>query len=430
MWNHNSQTKFNMTPEKLNKNCAFCDSSNIDLVMDFGEMALAGGFLKSKDFYNEPKFNMRMGFCNDCFAVQILDAIPPDLMFKDYFYFSSSIGTLKEHFKNYAEEVTNKFLDPSSAKVLEFGCNDGILLKPLADQNIQTVIGVDPAENVISTIKDKRINTIADYFTEKVADDVVDQFGEVDLVMANNAYAHIDDIQGTTRAVKKVLSRDGIFAFEVHYLGVVLDELQYDMIYHEHIYYYSLLSAINHFKRYSMTVFDIKQLDIHGGSYRFYVCNDDGKNANDISTDVKNLVNLEKKKGYNQIKTFKKFSSEIIKVKTDLMELLTKLKSEGYSIAGYGASGRANTMIQFCEIDTSIIDYMIDDSIAKQGFYTPGSHIEIKSNKVLHFDNPPDYVLIFAWTFIDEIKSRNEYYLKNGGKFIIPLPEVSIYSET
>ena len=179
-----------------------------------------------------------------------------------------------------------------------------------------------------------------------------------------------------------------------------------------------------------MTVFDIKQLDIHGGSYRFYICNDDGKNANDISTDIKNLVNLEKKKGYNQIKTFKKFSSEIIKVKTDLMELLTKLKSEGYSIAGYGASGRANTMIQFCEIDTSIIDYMIDDSIAKQGFYTPGSHIEIKSNKVLHFDNPPDYVLIFAWTFIDEIKSRNEYYLKNGGKFIIPLPEVSIYSET
>ena len=419
-----------MESSKLNTKCAFCNSLNVDLIMDFGEMALAGGFLKLKDFDNEPKFMMRVGFCKDCYAVQILDGIPPDLMFKDYFYFSSSIGTLQDHFKDYAKEVTGRFLDPSNATVLEFGCNDGVLLKPLADQNINTVIGIDPAENVISTIDDNRINTICNYFTEDVAEEVVHNFGQVDLVMANNAYAHIDDIQGTTRAVKKVLSKDGVFAFEVHYLGVVIDELQYDMIYHEHIYYYSLLSAINHFKKYSMIVFDIKLLNIHGGSYRFYVCNDDGKYAESISDNVKSLINEETKKGYNDLQTFKNFSSQISKVKGDLMTVLKKLKSEGKTIVGYGASGRANTMIQYCGIDTNLIDYMIDDSIAKQGFYTPGSHIEIKSNSFLHGDNPPDYVLVFAWTFFDEIKSKNEDYLKKGGKFIIPLPEVSIYSES
>ena len=147
------------------KKCAFCDSNDLDVIMNFGEMALAGGFLTKVDFKNEPKFMMRMGFCNQCYAVQIIDSIPPDLMFKDYFYFSSSIATLKSHFNEYANEVSSRFLESENVAVLEFGCNDGILLKPLADKNIKTVIGVDPAENVISTINDERITTICNYFT-------------------------------------------------------------------------------------------------------------------------------------------------------------------------------------------------------------------------------------------------------------------------
>ena len=415
-----------MNSDKSLKKCAFCDSFNTDLIMDFGTMALAGGFLKKNNFDKEPKFRMRMAFCNDCYAVQIIDGIPPDLMFKDYFYFSSNIKTLKNHFKEYANEITKRFIDDKNSSVLEFGCNDGILLKPLANLGIKTLIGVDPAKNVIETINDKRIKTICDYFNEEVSKNVVENYGKINVVMANNAYAHIDKIQETTRAVKNVLSKDGVFVFEVHKLGVVIDELQYDMIYHEHIYYYSLLSVINHFKRYSMKVFDIKEISIHGGSYRFYVCNDNGKFSNEISKEVQKVIDLEKRKGYDKFDTFMDFSNNVQKVKEDLMNLLKKLKLDGKNIAGYGASGRANTMLQYCEIDNNLVDYMIDDSKAKQGYYTPGSHLEIKSNESL-YDNPPDYVIVFAWTFFDEIKNKNQEYINNGGKFIIPLPKVSIY---
>lgn len=413
---------------KKAKNCAFCDSCKVIPFMDFGKMALAGGFLKKEDFHKETKFNMRMGFCEQCFAVQIIDKISPDLLFKDYFYFSSTIKTLQNHFNEYAKEIASRFLNSENASVLEIGCNDGILLKPLAENNIKTIIGVDPALNVISTINDNRIKTICNYFNENVAENVIENYGKIDLVTANNAYAHIDDIQGTTRAIKKVLSDDGVFVFEVHYLGNIIDGLQYDMVYHEHIYYYSLLSAINHFKKYDMTVFDIEPKKIHGGSYRFYVCNNHGKHANQISKNVNELIKIEKGKGYNILDTYKDFSNNVHKIKNELMDLIINLKSKGKRIAGYGASGRANTMIQFCELTKDHIDYMIDDSPSKLGYFTPGSHFEIKSNSILYDDNPPDYVIIFAWTFFDEIRSKNLNYLKSGGKFIVPLPSVSIQS--
>ena len=413
--------------KKITDKCAFCDSEDLFLIKDFGKMALAGGFLDKKSFESEPKFQMRMSFCKQCFAVQIIDSIDPNIMFKDYFYFSSSIKTLQNHFKEYAREISERFLNPKQASVLEFGCNDGVLLRPLADEKINTVIGVDPAENVISTIKDNRIETFCDYFNESTAQRIENEFGKMDVVMANNAYAHISDIQGTTKAVKNILKKDGIFIFEVHYLGEVIDHLQYDMVYHEHIYYYSLLSAIEHFKRYEMKVFDIKKIPIHGGSIRFYVCNEDSIYANEFSDELKKLHNEEIAKKYNNFETYERFSDEISKTKKDLMNLLKKLKREGKTIAGYGASGRANTMIQFCEITHEHLDYMIDDAPAKIGFYTPGSHFEIKSKEILISAEAPDYVLIFAWTFFDEIKNKNLSYYENGGKFIIPLPYVSIH---
>jgi methylation protein EvaC len=263
--------------------CRLCDSKRLGLVMDFGEVGLAGAFLKPEQFAAERTFPMRLHFCKDCCAVQVTDNVPADVMFQNYFYFSSSIGTLREHFERYAVEVTKRFLDPATAAVLEFGCNDGVLLRPLADQGIRTIIGVDPASNVVATINDRRIEVINDYFTEDVARKVVAEHGALDLIMANNVYAHIPDIQGTTRAVAEALRPDGVFAFEVHYLGKVIDELQYDMIYHEHLYYYSLLSVMNHLARYDLMVFDIKPIPIHAGSIRFYACKKGSKYSGSVS---------------------------------------------------------------------------------------------------------------------------------------------------
>ena len=413
--------------DKLVPCCSFCNSENMGSVMDFGEVGLAGGFLTKEQFADELTYPLRVYYCNDCYAFQVIDKVEADTLFENYFYFSSSIGTLRDHFANYAEEVTTRFLTPGDATVLEFGCNDGVLLRPLADQGIKTVIGVDPAANVVGTIDDTRITIVNDFFTENVAKDIVAKHGKVDLIMANNVYAHIPDIQGATRAVAEALDIDGVFSFEVHYLGKVTDGMQYDMIYHEHLYYYSLLSAMNHLERYDMMVFDIKPIPIHAGSIRFYAGKKGGKYSKSVSQAVKELEAEERACGFDRIETFQRFSDNVAARRDELVGLLEKLRSEGKTIAGYGASGRANTMIQYCEIDHSHLDYMIDDAPAKAGYYTPRSHFEIHPSEVLSGDNPPDYVLVFAWSFFDEIVKRNSSYIEKGGRMILPLPKVSIY---
>jgi len=351
----------------------------------------------------------------------------PSVLFENYFYFSSSIGTLRDHFQAYADEVTSRFLEPANATVLEFGCNDGVLLRPLADQGIRTVIGVDPAKNIVSTINDTRIKVVNDFFTEEIAQQVVNQHGKIDMIMANNVYAHIPDIQGTTRAIQLALAKDGIFVFEVHYLGKVIEEMQYDMIYHVHLYYYSLLSAIEHFARYDMVVFDVKPVPIHAGSMRFYVCKK-GSKYDEPSAEVNRLAAEEKEKGYDLFQTFKRFSDDVEATRSSLMSLLYDLKRAGKKIAGYGASGRANTMIQYCGITHDQIDYMLDDAPAKAGFYTPGSHFAIHPSSMLSNTDAPDYVLVFAWSFFEEIRRRNAGYLAKGGRMILPLPKVSVFS--
>lgn len=406
--------------------CSFCNSMSMIEIMDFGEVALAGGFLRSNQFAEESYYPLRLFFCHDCYSVQVIDKVNAEVLFKDYFYFSSSIQTLRDHFIDYAREVTTRFLTPESSTVIEFGCNDGVLLRPLADQNIKTVIGVDPATNIVSTINDPRITIINDFFTEDVAQDIISTHGHVDMVVANNVYAHIPDIQGITRAIRDVLSDDGVFIFEVHYLGKVINEFQYDMIYHEHLYYYSLLSAMKHFERYGMMVFDVKPVSIHAGSMRFYVCKKGSKHGSSVSPDVIRLQEEELAKGFHLADTFVRFASDVAERKTMLMALLNKLKKEGHTIAGYGASGRANTMIQYCGINHSHLDYMIDDAPAKSGFYTPGSHFKIHPSSILEQPDPPDYLLIFAWSFLDEIRKRNQKYLDNGGRMIVPLPEVKV----
>lgn len=394
--------------------------------MDFGGVALAGGFLKPEQFETESFYPMHLCFCTDCCAVQIMENVSAEVLFTDYFYFSSSIRTLREHFAQYAAEVTAQFLSSANASVLEIGCNDGVLLRPLADHGIRTIVGVDPAVNVVNTIKDPRINTINDFFTERVAIDVVRRFGKMELVVANNVYAHIPDIQGVTRAIHHVLGDDGVFVFEVHYLGSVLEEMQYDMIYHEHLYYYSLTSAIRHFARYGMVVFDVKRVPIHAGSIRFCVCKKGSKHESRVSDAVKAMMADEIAKGYHMAETFIHFANRVAQKKRELITLLTRLKREGRTIAGYGASGRANTMIQYCGISHEHLEYMIDDAPAKVGHCTPGSHFPIHSSSILNQPSPPDYVVVFAWSFLAEIQKRCADYLQKGGRMIVPLPEVKV----
>lgn len=404
--------------------CAFCGSHKLTEVIDFGEVAVAGAFLKKADIPNEKKYPLEVVFCTKCYVVQVKDHIDPEELFSQDYYFSSAIKTLQDHFSKYASEVSSRFLDdPKTAVVLEFGSNDGVLLRPLAKEGIGTVIGIEPAKNIVDSIDQDGFKVINDFFTVPVAESIVEEHGKVNLVMANNVYAHITDINGTTEAITTVLDDEGVFAFEVHYLGEIIDGLQYDFIYHEHIYYYSLIALENHFKRHNMVIFDLKPIPIHGGSVRYYAARADSQRAKNVSKAVTDLREKEMKHGYQNPGTYKKFADNINQRKKALMDLLDDLKANHKSVVGYGASGRANTIIQYCGIDSRHIQYMIDDAPAKEGMYTPGSHIEIKNSSVLAEDNP-DYVLVFAWAFLSEIARRNQQYLDKGGAMIVPLPKV------
>ena len=407
------------------RQCAFCSGTSMTEVIDFGEVALAGGFLKPEQFDDEAFFRLRVYFCNDCYAVQLLDTVDAETLFRNYFYFSSAIGTLRQHFVDFATEAASRFLHAEKATVLEIGCNDGILLRPLADQAVGTLIGVDPATNVVKSIDDPRIHVVNDFFSEALAETIVGEYGTADMIVANNVYAHVPDIQGVTRGIHRLMDADGVFIFEVHMLGNIIHDFQYDMIYHEHIYYYSLLALENHFARHGMVVFDVKPIPIHGGSMRYYACKQQSRHARNISPRVTLLRNHEIERGLNRAETFERFAESVAERKRKLADLLEQLHIKGKRVAGYGASGRANTIIQYCGITDRHLDYIVDDAPAKWGFHTPGSHFLIRSNEILD-EQPPDYLLIFAWSYLAEITRKCSTYLDGDGRLIVPLPDVQI----
>ena len=413
--------------KKYKKNCCnLCQSIKIIKIIDFGKVGLAGAFIKKREIKLEKKYRMRLYFCSSCFTLQIIDKIKPKILFKDYFYFSSAIETLRKHFYKLAQEVKTMIKKKDSPNILEFGCNDGILLKPLISKKIKNLIGVDPATNIIKKIKDKKIKVINNFFNFKLSKSIRNDYGKMDVILANNVFAHISNLNNVTKGVKYLLDENGSFIFEVHYLHKMIDELQYDMVYHEHLFYHSLLSLSNHFKRHRLIIYDVKPIKIHAGSMRYYVCHKNSKLAKIKNKNVLKLFNNERKNKYHKYKTYNDFAFKIDKTKVDLINLLSQLKKNKNIVYGYGASGRANTILQYCALSNTEIPLIIDDSKAKHGFYTPGSHIKICSAEILLSKKKPDYVLLFAWSFLKEVVNRNKEYFINGGKVILPLPKVKI----
>jgi SAM-dependent methyltransferase len=416
--------------------CAFCGGRALAPIIDFGDVALAGAFVKPQQFATEPRYRLRVLFCTQCCALQLPDVVDPSELFANYFYFSSAIRSLREHFHDYASEVVARFLSggqgsgpkgPERATVVEIGCNDGILLKPLAEHGVATPIGVDPATNIVQSIGDSRITVVNDFFGTRVAMQIRERHGAADLVVANNVYAHIPEINDVTQGIAGLLADDGVFVFEVHHLGSVLRGLQYDMIYHEHLYYYSLMALENHLRRHGMVVFDLKRIPIHGGSVRYYACKAGSRWARAVTNRVALLRQDEAAQGLDRVETFQHFAAEIGRRKDVLMQLLARLRRAGKRVAGYGASGRANTIIQYCGIGHEHMEYMIDDAPAKWGYYTPGSHFEIRSAEALRSARP-DCLVVFAWGYLNEIAEKCKSYLDGGGRLVTPLPEVRLMS--
>jgi len=408
--------------------CRFCEEKRLKQVLDFGLMPLAGGFLKKHEFSEEKFYPLDLNFCEDCFLVQVSNVVPADTLFRNYFYFSSSIKTLVTHCADFAKEVKDRFLrDTDHAAILEIGCNDGVMLKSFATMGVKA-IGVDPATNVVNSVEDKTITIINDFFTEGLAIKLKQQYGPFDAIVSSYSFAHIDNIISVIKGVKTLLKPKGAFIFEVYYLGTLLDEMQYDMIYHEHLSYYSLKALSIFLEKYDMEIFDVKYTPgVRSGAVRFYA-QFKGKGTNPIAVAVLEMQQREELKGYNEAATFVGFGRKVNATRVQLMELLNRLKKEGKMMIGYGASGRGTTMMNYCGIDGQYLDYVVDDAPAKHGFYTPGTHVAIKPWDYTKGTMFPEYALLFAWSFVDEVKKKRADYLKQGGHFIIPLPEVQVVS--
>jgi len=409
------------------KECRFCNSPDLEIVLDLGTMPLAGGFLKKEDLANEYFFPLELQFCKNCYLVQVSCVPDPNILFNEkYFFHSSSTFSLVEHFTKYAQDLFKRYLNNNKLPViLEIGCNDGVLLRPLSKLGSK-LIGVDPSTSVTNKINIPGSIIKNDFFTEKLAIEILNENGKVDIVTANFSFAHIDNMNDVMRGIIKLLKDDGIFVFELYYLKTIIEEMNYDMIYHEHMSYYSLLTLKKFLSKYGMEIFDVEYFPrIRSGALRVHT----KFNINNAFPPTEQFIKLYESEiifGLNKIQPFIHYSNKIEKSKNDLLDLINSLKIEGKKIVGYGASGRSTIIMNYCGINENHIDYIVDDAIEKQGFLTPGNHIEIITWNQMIEKCTPDYVVLFAWSFIDEVLSKRSEYRLAGGKFILPLPEVKV----
>jgi SAM-dependent methyltransferase len=399
---------------KVRTCCAICGNEHLHTIMEYGDVPLAGDFPAKNELKNDKKYDLNIQFCPTCSLLQTDSVVDADVLFKDYRYMSS-IG-LTKHFTGVAQKIKDDF-EPS--RVLEIGSNDGVLLKPLNDLGINA-IGVDPATNICRVAEANGCCVYNEYFSEEFVTnfEMEDSF---DFAVCNNCFAHIDDIQSIVRGVKKALSKDGHFQVEVHYVKPLIDKLQYDNIYHEHIYYYSL-TALNHlFSSNGMTIVDFEELPIHAGSIRILAKNC----VETLNEKVLQRLDVEDNDwGITSLDYFTEFSDRARRHIKAIEETLQSLRSQGKKIVGYGASGRANMICNLAGIDPDIVEYIVDESPERMGRHIAGTHIPIVSKE--HLDNDthkPDYVIIFAWNFSKMIIDKLD---GNGYRYIVAFPEIQI----
>lgn len=406
-----------------NKNCLICGSKNLLQYLDLGRSALANSYLSKNELKKkEFKAPLRVAVCKKCHLVQLMDIVDRSVLFRDYAYFSSTSPQLLDHFGEYAKDIFKRFPDQAKSLTLEIASNDGILLKPLKKLGAN-VLGIDPAKNIALQANREGITTIPEFFGPESAAKILKQYGRAGVVIANNVLAHTDNIHKIISGVDKLLSRDGVFVFEVQYLADLMAHNEFDNTYHEHTCYYSLLPLVRLLKDYSMKIFDVKHVDTQGGSLRVYVGRKPLKFA--VSLIVGEMIKREKVAGFDKEEAYLAFSQKPSFVRSGLVRLLADLKKKNKKIVGYGAPAKGNTLLQYCGIGRETIDYVTDNAPSKQGKYTPGSHLPIVSPDRLRKDIP-DYILILAWNYSSSIVNREKWFSDRGGRFIVPIPEPKI----
>ncbi len=408
---------------KLKPVCRLCNSSELSLVLKLESTPPANAFIHKEDLNKEQKkYPLEVFFCESCCHVQLVEVVDPKELFENYVYVSGTSKVFINHFSEYAKSIVDKYSPSNQSYILDIGSNDGTFLKFFKEMGF-SVLGVDPAKKISEKAQQEGIDTINDFFTLETSNKIKQKHGESSIITANNVFAHSDNLKEMTRAISNLLTKDGIFIFEVSYLLDVYQKTLFDTIYHEHLSYHSVIPLISFFKNNGMTLIDVSRVNTHGGSIRCAVKNKNEEK--DISESVKNCVELEKSIGLNKKSTFSDFALNIQQRKEELNNFLDLIKSQGKSIAGFGAPAKATTLMYEFGLKKDILDFIVDDSPLKQGLFSPGLHIPVLSSDSI-IDFKPDYLLILAWNFADSIIKKNQKFADHGGKFIVPLPNLEV----
>ena len=410
-------TKENYT---LEQKCRICSSTNLTMILDLGEQPPANSFVDQNELNSpESKFPLRLFWCTDCYLVQLLDIVDKEYLFKNYFYMTSASKPIVDHFKKYAQDVYVEFLkEEKNPFVVEIGSNDGSLLSEFKKLGTQ-ILGIEPATNLSNLANQSNITTKNTFFSSQVCKEII-KSRNATAVVANNVIAHVEDLQDLMHGIQILLDKNGVFIFEVPYLVDLIKKLEFDTIYHEHLSYFSILPLLKLVEQFGLEIFDIRKQSVHGGTLRIFVSK---KNNYSINDSVKIFIDDEYSLGLDKIEFYHKFSTNIIKLKKNLIELLLRLKNENKSIFGYGASAKGNVLLNFCDIANENLDFIIDTTPLKQGKFTPGTHIPIIPPEKILEKGKNDVALLLAWNYADSILKKEELFRKNGGKFLIPVPE-------
>ena len=403
--------------------CRLCNSTNLKLVVIINPSPIADHYV-SKEKLDEPQeaYPLDLYLCEGCGHVQNIYVVNPDLLFRDYTFFTSNFKGLVEHFKTYSNEIINAFGLKKNDFAVEIGSNDGTFLLNLKEKGIK-VLGVDPAIDAANAANENGVKTLPTYFTEALAKEILNEYGKADLVVANNVFAHSDSLIDIISGIEKILNKDGIFVFEVSYLADIVDRFLFDTVYHEHVSYHSINPLQKAFANKGLEIFNIIQNKSKGGSIRCFVKRMTSK-AYAIEPIVQSYIKTEQERGLDKKEVFLKYNDEIQVRKAALNDLLDELLKDGKKIAGYGASTTVTTLMWHFELSERLL-FLVDDNKIKQYLFSPKSHLPVLPSAEL-ISRDIDYVVILAWNYADAIMANNKVFSEQGGKFILPLPELKM----
>ena len=407
------------------RGCLFCEAPLRTTFVDLGMHPLCESYLSAEQLNQmEPFYPLHVFVCERCFLVQLQEYVSPTDIFSEYAYFSSYSDSWVQHARQYTEMIIKRLGLGKDSFVVELASNDGYLLQHFVEKQIPA-LGIEPAANVAKIAMERGIPTVTKFFGKQTARELVIERGCADLVLGNNVLAQVPNINDFVAGIKVLLAPHGVVTIEFPHLMKLMEENQFDTIYHEHFFYFSLISAERIFAAHGLTLFDVEELPTHGGSLRIYGHHAGGKTHHERER-YRELVRREKAAGVDCLDTYAIFAEKVKETKRKLLEFLIEAKRKGKTIVGYGAPGKGNTLLNYCGIRADFIDYTVDRNPYKQGKYLPGTHIPIFTPEKIK-ETKPDYVLILPWNFKEEIMEQMAFIREWGGKFAVPIPQVTLY---